>query len=359
MQTKNEQINSLTHLNEELENYFRNTIIPQLFVDAGLILRKFIPPAMKQFQLQSEDLGKPLAEIEENFRFPTFIENIQQVILSGEILEKEIQTTDLRWYQMNILPYLVRNENRTNGVIITFVDVTARIKDLKEQEKLVLERELLLDTITHDIKTPLTTLGLSIEMMKKLPAHEREKFPQLLGKVETGLQKIKIIIQDLIDSRWSEHRHQEVEEILDLQNILEDVRLTLALQIQEAQANFIYDIKISQIKFSRRKLRSIVYNLVNNAIKYRSSERALQITICTFQLENFLVISVKDNGVGIETAAQQKVFNKYQRINNNVEGNGVGLYLVREMIESCGGRIELQSEAGMGSVFEVHLKSAV
>lgn len=73
---------------------------------------------------------------------------------TGNVLEKEIQTTDLRWYQMNILPYLVRKENKTNGVIITFVDITPRIRDLKEQEKLIAEHELLLDTIAHDIKNP-------------------------------------------------------------------------------------------------------------------------------------------------------------------------------------------------------------
>jgi len=147
MQSKNEQISALTELNEELENYFSNTIIPQLFVDAGLMLRKFMPPAMKQFNLKEEYIGKPLEEIRENFRFPTIIDNIKVVIATGKILEKEIQTTDMRWYQMNILPYLVRKENKTNGVIITFVDITARIRDLKEQERLITEHELLLDTM--------------------------------------------------------------------------------------------------------------------------------------------------------------------------------------------------------------------
>lgn len=134
MQSKSEQITTLIELNDELENYFRNTIIPQLFVDAQLILRKFTPPAMKQFNLKAAHIGQPLANVKENFRFPTIIDNIQQVIDSSEILEKEIQTTDLRWYQMNILPYIVQKGKATNGVIITFIDITARIKDLKEQE---------------------------------------------------------------------------------------------------------------------------------------------------------------------------------------------------------------------------------
>lgn len=87
----------------------------------------------------------------------------QTVLATGKILEKEIQTTDLRWYQMNILPYIIRKENKTDGVIITFVDITSRIQDLKEQEKLIAEHELLFDTIVHDIKNPLLGHSLTIQ----------------------------------------------------------------------------------------------------------------------------------------------------------------------------------------------------
>lgn len=159
MPNKNEQINALTELNEELENYFSNTIIPQLFVDSQLILRKFTPPAMRQFELKYEFIGMHLEDIKENFRFPTIIENIKAVIATGKILEKEIQTTDLRWYQMNILPYIVRKENKTNGVIITFVNVTPRIRDLKEQENLLLSMSFYLIQLRMTLRTRYWGLG--------------------------------------------------------------------------------------------------------------------------------------------------------------------------------------------------------
>ncbi len=96
-----DQIETLIELNDDLENYFRNTIIPQLYIDADLMLQKFTPPAMKQFRLSKNDVGKSINDVKDNFRFPSLIDNIQQVIDINEILEKEIQTTDLRWYQMN------------------------------------------------------------------------------------------------------------------------------------------------------------------------------------------------------------------------------------------------------------------
>lgn len=356
MKKSSEQITTLIELNDELDNYFRNTIIPQLFVDAQLILRKFTPPAMKQFNLKSEHIGQPLAKVKENFRFPTIIDNIQQVIDCGEILEKEIQTTDLRWYQMNILPYIVLKEKKTNGVIITFIDITARIKDLKEQEKLIAEHELLLDTIAHDIKNPMTSLALTIELLKKLPEKGMARFPVLLGNVENSLLKLKDIIADLAQSRWQDKGYQAHEELLDLQNILEDVRLTLAPQLKQADADLKWQIQSSQITFARRKLRSVLYNLVSNALKYSDPSRKPEILIKSFVRKGFMVITVADNGIGIDPVQKRSIFNKYHRVSTNVEGNGVGLYLVKQVLEIAGGKITVKSTPGVGSVFSVFIK---
>lgn len=351
----NDEVTAIIELNEELENYFSNTIIPQLFVDAKLILRKFTPPAMKQFKLKEEHVGKPFKIVKENFRYPTIINNIKQVIRSGKILEKEIQTTDFRWFQMNILPYRTRKDNKTNGVIITFVDITVRIKDLKEQERMIAEHELLLDTIAHDIKNPLAALGISIQLLKKIPEKGMDRFPLLLGNVESSLHKMHEIIYDLMQSRFHKHRYQAVEEMLDLQNILEDVRLTLAPQILEKKAVIKTKIEASEITFARRKLRSIIYNLVNNALKYSSSARKPEIVISSVIKKEYMVISVKDNGIGIGPENLTSIFEKYNRIDSNIEGNGVGLHLVKGILDVAGGKISVESKPDKGSTFKVFL----
>lgn len=355
MQHKKPNINELIELNDELENYFRNTIIPQLFVDANLVLRKFTPPAMRQFKLHSNDIGRPISDIKDNFRFPNIIDIINQVINTGEPLEKEIQTTDMRWYQMNILPYIVMRENKTNGVIITFIDITLRIRDLKEQEKLIMEHELLLDTISHDIKTPLTSLSLTIELLKRVSDKGMAKFPLLLEKIESGLLKIKGIIVDLTDSRKSHHHYKAVEELLDIEQILEDVRLTLAAQIQESKAQVKWEDSHSEIVFVRRKLRSVLYNLINNSIKFRHADRIPEIIIKTYIEDDYFVLEVLDNGRGIAKEDLDKIFNKYERISRDVEGTGVGLHLVKEIINLSGGKIKVESELEKGTVFRVYL----
>ena len=356
---KEEQIIELIQLNEDLENYFNNTIIPQLFVDADLILRKFTPPAMKQFDLKPEFMGMAIEDIKDNFRFPTLIHNINSVIATGKILEKEIQTTDLKWFQMNILPYHVRNENRTNGVIITFVDITPRVKDLKEQEKLVLEHELLLDTIAHDIKNPIVVINLTLELIKNFEDKNSDKFLTLLQNHEKSLIEIKKVIFDLTDSRWGEQRSHATAELIDLPNIIEDVRLSLAPQIIESDIQIKQNLKVSEITFVRRKLRSVLYNLINNAIKYTPVSRSAAILVSSYEESDYVVISVRDNGIGMTAENQKTIFEKFKRISKSVEGSGVGLYLVNTIVTQAGGKIEIHSEPDKGTEIKVMLKNEI
>jgi two-component system phosphate regulon sensor histidine kinase PhoR len=353
------QLEKLIERNDELESYFRNTIIPQLFVDANLILRKFTPPAMKQFNLAITDVGKSISDIKDNLRFPSIIENIEAVIEGGEILEKEIQTTDYRWYQMNIIPYVTVKDGKTDGVIITFIEITSRIKDLKELEALIADYENLLDTISHDIKTPLTGLMLSIERLKSVPSHNITEYNALVSIVENGTKKIQKIINELTDTRKQEHKYQAEEELLSFEHILEDVRLTLSTNITDSRATIKKEIEISELTFSRRKLRSILYNLINNAIKFKHPARHPVIDVKTYTENNFTVISVKDNGIGIPADKSAEVFSKYFRMHDAAEGSGIGLYLVKEIVNNCGGKIALESKEGEGSEFRVYLKRQV
>lgn len=357
MPSNNEVIENLLEQNDELENYFRNTIIPQLFIDANFILRKFTPPAMKQFNLALTDVGRSIHDIHDNFRFPSIIENIQAVIDSNEVLEKEIQTSDMRWYQMNIIPYIKQRDNRTDGVIITFIEITFRIKDLKEQEKLIADHETLLDTLSHDIRTPLAVLVMAIDQFKNVSPEDQQSFKPLLKIVDTALTKMHKIINELTEVRKEEHRYKAIEEILNFEHILEDVCLTLKENIIESNAVIKSEVNVSEIFFSRRKLRSVVYNLLNNAIKFRSPKRRAEILITTTRDEDQIIISVKDNGIGIEKSKFDAIFSKYYRLENSIEGSGIGLYLVKEIVKSAGGSISLESEIDTGTEFKVYLKA--
>lgn len=353
MPSKDQQIETLIESNDELENYFRNTIIPQLFVDADLVLKKFTPPAMKQFNLQKGDVGKSIGDIKDNFRYHSIVDDIQCVMESNEILEKDIETTDKRWYQMNIIPYVEIKTKKTNGVIITFVETTMRISDLREQESLLTEHETLLDTIAHDIRGPLTNVVLSIALLKRKGKEDQKEFGSVLEMIETSVRKMTTVITELTDSRHTGRKGKG--EKLYMENILEDVRLTIGEIIRKSQASIKTEFQVSAIYFSRTKLRSILYNLVGNAIKYRSPDRKPEILIKTSKEKGCIVITVKDNGIGLAAGKEEAIFDKYYRVNNKIEGTGIGLYLVKEIVSGAEGHITVKSELGKGSEFNIYL----
>ena len=327
-----------------------------LFIDIDLMIRKFTPAAMKQFDLSPGDVARSITEIHENFRYENIIDDIKLVIENKEILEKEIQTTDHKWFQMNIIPYVLKN-HQTNGVIITFVEITTRINDLKSQEKLISDYELLLDTISHDIKNPLTNLMLAVDVFKTASDSDSASFQPLLATVDNSLTKVRNILLELTDSRKQAHKYKSEEVLVNFENILEEVRLTLSDNIKNSGAIIRKEINAFEIVFSKRKLRSLIYNLVNNAVKFASSTRKPEILIKTERTRDFFIISIKDNGIGIRPDKQDAIFERYFRLENAIEGSGLGLYLVKEIVTQSGGNITVKSELDHGSEFIVHLRN--
>jgi signal transduction histidine kinase len=112
----------------------------------------------------------------------------------------------------------------------------------------------------------------------------------------------------------------------------------------------------ASIKFSRKNFRSIIYNLISNAVKYRSPERTPEIHIQIKKLEGYNLLRVKDNGLGFNLHQKEKMFTMFKRFHDHVEGTGVGLYIVKRIIDNAGGRIEVESKEGEGTEFRIYFR---
>lgn len=348
----------LRKLDFDLANYFSNTLIPQLFIDADLILRIFTPPAMKQFDLSIDDVGRSIHDVKDNIRYPTIVQNIEEVITKNINLEKEIQTTDGNWFEMNIVPYIEHEENRINGVIITFVNITKRLATQKELEKLNSDHETLMFALSHDVKQPITALALLADgLSQAFIANDSEKF----GKLIKTFKKTSIGMAALVDDFTANNRKLKKEEPqelrLNIEEIIVDVLTALKYEIKINKIEVDTEFNTSEIIFPRNNLRSIVYNLVHNAIKYRDPKKVSKIEIATEKVRDFVILCVKDNGPGIPREHQRKIFNKSWRIRQDVKGTGMGLYIVKKMVEANDGRIKLESQPGEGATFKVFFRS--
>lgn len=356
-ETPKNDARQLRKLKVDLANYFSNTLIPQLFVDADLVLRIFTPPAMEQFSLSYDHVGRSIHDIKDNLRYPYVVEDIEEVIDSNRSIEKEVQTTDGNWFQMNIVPYMEHEEDRINGVIITFIDITKRLNAIKELEKLNSQHQTLMFSLSHDIRQPISAITLLADGLDQ--AHKKGDTQQFDKWIKT-LKESSKALASLVDDFTTENEEIGKEELPDqkvnIQEIFGNVLTALKSEIKLHKIRIIKDIQVSEVSFPKNHLRSIIYNLLHNAIKYRDISRISEIRITTKTIEEFLILTVADNGPGIAKEDQKRIFEKSSRIRKDITGTGMGLYIAKKMIVSHGGKIELESKPGEGTVFKVYFR---
>lgn len=114
----------LLEINDDLNNYFRSNVNGQLFINNDLLLMKFSPGTVKQINLLETDIGRPLSNITTNIKFETLIDDIQKVLNTGDVITKEIETNNGKWYQVMTMPYVRQSNQKNSGAIITFNDIT-------------------------------------------------------------------------------------------------------------------------------------------------------------------------------------------------------------------------------------------
>ncbi|HXA02230.1 MAG TPA: chemotaxis protein CheB [Cytophagaceae bacterium] len=349
------KIKELAELNDDLNNYFKGTINGQLYVDNNLIVRKFTPSAIKQINLKESDVGRPLSDISTNIKFGTLIDDINNVILASIANEKEIQTTDGRWYQMVILPYIKEQNNQNDGAIITFNDITELKRAQDKLTKINADHDTFIYSASHDLKGPLNNVSGLIASLKDISDPENIAAKEITGLIDESVTKLKETINELSDITKIENEIDERENII-LKDLLEEVKFSLKDKLLESNAKINIDLKEPEIPFSKKNLRSILLNILSNAIKYRSPDRELELNIRTEKSNDFIILSVQDNGLGLDKDKIGEIFLKFKRRHDHVEGSGIGLFLVKKIITNAGGKIAVASELGKGSTFKVCFK---
>ncbi|EMR04505.1 PAS domain-containing sensor histidine kinase [Cesiribacter andamanensis] len=209
-------------------------------------------------------------------------------------------------------------------------------------------------TASHDLRSPIVNLEGLISMLQRNLAQQLEaQNGQLLNMMTTSISRLKRTIDGLTDITRIQ-KEDEQRELLSIDQILQEVKQDVAGLLEESGARLETELQVPSLEFAPHNLRSILYNLLSNAIKYRKPDVPLVIRIQTYRHENHIVLSVEDNGLGINAANQKKLFSMFKRFHSHVRGSGIGLYLVKRIIENAGGRVEAQSQEGQGSRFCVY-----
>lgn len=283
---------------------------------------------------------------------------------TGEKFQTEFRMRNVvdgayRWHLGRALPMKDVQGNITKwfGTATDIHDQKEKSEELKRVNE---ELDNFVYTASHDLKAPVTNLeGLMNLIESRTPESCADELQPLHFMMNKQVEKLKLIIHDLADVGRIEKDAAEEFEKVELDKVIDDFMVTYQKKIAIKEANIAVALHPNHLFFSQRHLRSIVYNLLDNAIKYSQPTLEPDILVEAKQQDEYWVLKVKDNGIGIAEEYQGKIFDMFKRFNRHADGTGMGLYIVKRIIEKYHGTVAVESEVGKGSTFIVKLPSTV
>lgn len=220
---------------------------------------------------------------------------------------------------------------------------------------------MLLANISHDIKTPVTSIRGYVEGIMEGIADTPEKMERYLTTIHQKASAIETMVNHL--SLYSKLELQKIPYHMETGDVFAFLKKTLQefeLELQDGGMRLTYEIPEMPcfVRFDAEKLRRVYSNIITNAIKYKGGEKG-SLHVAAQEMQGGVTISFSDRGIGIKTAEQEKVFEGFYRSdpsrNSKIEGNGLGLAICRQIIAAHNGKIWIRSEEGRGTCVTVFL----
>lgn len=294
------------------------------------------------FGINRDIIGLNLLDIIRNFELEEVFKNKHENNREMKIWwpkerELRIKTTD------------IRNEWGLIGTVAVVQDIT----DLKRLENM---RSEFVANVSHELKTPLTSIKGFAETLKYVDdAATKEKF---LNIIDDEAERLTRLINDILTLSYIEQHGESKTESINVNEIIENVYNLLknTADLKKINVEILGD-KVPELVGDRDRFKQMVLNLVDNAIKY--SEESDKVFVETKVEENNVVLSVRDTGVGMTKEHQERIFERFYRVDKARSraqgGTGLGLAIVKHIILSLNGTIDVESELGVGTKFTIKI----
>ncbi len=264
---------------------------------------------------------------------------------NGSLFDAEISLGTFRLGEKILLMAIIR-------------DISERTRVERERKKLIAELEAkneemkrFTHTVSHDLKSPLFTVkGYLGFLMKDVEAGELERAKSDAGRIQEAVDKMAALIEDLLELSRAGRAIHEPQKV-PLGALAKEVVDHLAGRIEEKQAAVEIAEDLPVVLGDRSRLAEVLQNLIENAVKF-SGEDEPHVEVGSRSDRGKTVVYVRDNGVGIEPGFHDRVFGLFERLDPNVEGTGIGLAIVKRVVEVHGGHIWVESKGkGDGATF--------
>jgi len=361
------EITSLVHSRMEMaksEERFRNLLLdtPMAtgYYETEDIIISLANDEMLRFWGKDKDvIGKPMEEAIPELKGQPFIDILKEVYRTGVPYHADQQEALLPvngkmeklWFNFTYKP--LRNaQGKVYAILHAAMDVTKQVQ-LQQQ------KDEFLGIASHELKTPVTSIKAYAQVLERMIRNEGdEKKAGMVRKMDLQLNRLTGLVGDLLDVTKIQSGKmtfnpvkfdfdQAVGEIVDeMQHITSKHQIKIDLNSN------------SSVYADRERIGQVITNFLSNAIKY--SNDANQIDVHTYTLNDEVILSVRDYGIGISKSLQHMVFDQFYRVGGNLQhtypGLGLGLYISAEIIRNEGGRIWVESEEGQGATFCFALK---
>jgi two-component system CheB/CheR fusion protein len=353
-----DKVGELEAANNDLDNLLTSTDIATIFLDTQFQIKRFTPPTTRLLNLISTDVGRPLSDISSPFTEGDLLEDIGSVLQKLVPREKEVCTKD-RSYIRRIVPYRA-DDNRIEGVVITFIDITARncaeaalLQSKQFADRANRTKSRFLAAASHDLRQPLQTLNLLTGLLAM-----KTQDPQLQDVINSQLETLTSMRESL-DAFLNLSKLEAGVITPKITNFRVD-RL-----LKRIQTEFKYEANHKGLVFrvvpcsaiirsDPVLLERIVRNLASNAVKHTDAGKVL---IGCRRRGSKLRLEVWDTGIGIPRDQLQLIFDVFYQVKNPTDefskGLGLGLSIVEQLARLLGHPLDLRSAVGKGSMFAV------
>jgi PAS domain S-box-containing protein len=301
------------------------------------------PAARRAFGIKATDIvGRPLHQVSQSQVLQDLFEHLPIV---GRPLRTEVQLTDGRTLQAQISA-------------IEAVGYAAVMQDITHLKELDRVKSEFVSVVSHDLRSPLTTIRGYVDLLPRVGplTPQQAEFVNRMGK---SMKTVTDLIGDLLDIGRVEAGLDQEAAPCRIDKVLRRAVDAVQMSIYEKQHELTLDIApdLPLVMGSVRRLEQVAINLLINAIKYTPDGGKIKATL---KAEGeYVMLSVADNGIGIPLEDQPYIFSKFYRVQNeataNIIGSGLGLSIVKTVVDKHGGRVWVESAPGQGSTFSVLL----
>ena len=299
--------------------------------------------AAQVWNFTPDSVGKPISDFVSDTQLLALFARVNE---TSEVLLAEIEMEDGKVYNSQLSPI------DQVGRLVVMHDIT----HLKDLDRLKSE---FVSTVSHDLRTPLTTIQGYIELLNKAgPLNDMQA--SFIQKAQHSLKYITELISDLLDIGRVETGYDLEMEPVSMQALIQQAVDAEVMQAKKNGVELYADLTGDPLWVwgNTRRLQQVLQNLVSNAVKYNNPEGWVRVRGVVD--EDYIIISVADNGLGISMEEQQKIFDRFYRVQTpatkEIYGTGLGLAIVKTVIEKHEGRIWVESALGKGSNFTFVLK---